>query len=390
MPTFLWLLLGSFGLMCAMTIIIASGTRFYQRRFPDSQPVYFVGGFLLTAVCFVLSAHSAFFHDLLMPVLGLFIGACALLLVQIRTEGIKKELFFFLISLLSTLCLPIKLPLFHQLPAVGVYFLSGVTLYLIIRIFSIMDRVPWLSLLTLLTQGIFILFLIQIKVIPAFLMFPLFLALVAAITVAETVKVYTGLLVLGEYAALVSGYILGILWIFILANGYWLAPVIIFSYDIFELAVSTFFSCVAARSLYRPTVPFLIEQAFATNLRPKKLVRSLFFFLLFSALLAFVSTSPEMIKSIIGMEALLLVFIYYRLRQWGAPQVRLRDIGRDIKDGLVELKKQLTYIPLKKDKVQTESSKQDEALQKEPLKKEPASKRTPPKVVHKKSKGRKK
>ena len=372
MPTFLWFLLGAFGLMCGMTILIAIGTRFLQRRFPDSQPVYFVGGFLLTAVCFVLSAHSAFFHDLLIPVLGLFIGVCAFLLAQIKMKGAKKEAIFFLISLLSTLCLPTKLPLFHQIPAIWVYFLSGITLYLIIRIFSIMDRVPWLSLITFLTQGIFILFLIQIKVIPAFLMFPLFLALIAAMTVAETVKAFTGQLVLGEYASLVSGYILGVLWIFILANGYWLAPVIIFSYDIFELAVSAVFSCVAAKSFCRPNTPFLIEQAFATGLRPRKLVQSLFFFQLFLALLAFVSTSPEMIKSIMGMEALLLVFVYYRLRQWGEPRVRFRDIGRDIKDGLLELKKQLTYIPLKKDKVQKDTPKK--AVVPQPKKKQPSKK----------------
>ena len=80
------------------------------------------------------------------------------------------------------------------------------------------------------------------------------------------------------------------------------------------------------------------------------------------------------------MNALLLVFAYYRLRQWGAPQVRLRDLGRDIKDGLVELKKQLTYIPLKKDRIQPEEAKQTIV----------SPKKEPKKPVHKKSKGRKK
>ena len=354
MPTFLWFLLGAFGLMCALTIAIATGTRFYQRRFPDTQPVYFVGGFLLTAVCFALSVYTGFYHNLLIPVSGLFLATCALLFVQIKMKGVERELFFLLISLLSSLCLPLKLPLFQQMPILLVHLLTGLSLYLIIRIFSIMDRVPWLSILTLLTQGIFILFLIQTKVIPDFLMFPLFFALVAVITVAETVKVFSGRLILGGYASLVTGYIVGILWIFILANGYWLAPIIAFSYDIFELAVSAVLSCWAAKSFCRPTIPFLIEQAYATDLHTKKLVRTLFFFLLFLALLAFVSTTPNMVKSILFLETVLLAFAYYRLKQWGAPRVGLKDIGKDIKDGLLELKKQLMYIPLKKDKITKE------------------------------------
>ena len=49
---------------------------------------------------------------------------------------------------------------------------------------------------------------------------------------------------------------------------------------------------------------------------------------------------------------------WMRLRNWGQAQPRLRDLWGDLKQGLREVKKEMTTVPLKKEAVKkTMSSK---------------------------------
>ena len=212
----------------------------------------------------------------------------------------------------------------------------------------IMDRVPWFSNLTLIAQGLLILFLFQRGMFPKPLGYPLFFAFAATIAVAQTVKVYFGQPVLGEFASLIAGFALGSVWTFVIAKGFWALPPVLYSYSALEVLISSVLSCIAARGLSLPIKPFFIEQAFATDLNPKRLVRALFFVLIFLSLFALVNLSPGMGQNVLILLALLLFATCFQFKRWAVPRVRFRDLGSDLKQGFSELKKEMMTVPLKK------------------------------------------
>ena len=345
---YVWLFLGALAVVCAVTLGVSGLVRYMTKFLPLSSPVFPVGGMVLT-LAYLFSATPLFLEqDLLVPVVG-FLLLCTLLLLQLKTNGILKEIGLLAVCVIPCFILPTDWALFKTLGAEWSYPVLAVSLYVMMRLFIIMDRVPWFSNLTLLAQGILILFLIQRNILPSIVSYPLFFAFVATIAVAQTVKVYFGEPVLGEFAATITGFVLGYLWTFVAAQGYWGIPAILYSYSALEILISFVVSCVIARRFSAPIAPFFVEQAFETGINSRRLVRAVLLLLIFLSLLGLASLSPNIWSNIVILLSIGLFATCFQFRRWAVPKVRFRDLGSDLKQGLTELKKEMMTLPLKKD-----------------------------------------
>ncbi|MDY6407260.1 MAG: hypothetical protein SPL08_00960, partial [Pseudomonadota bacterium] len=273
---------------------------------------------------------------------------CGLLWIQSRLNGFWREVFFLTVCLLSVLMLPIQLPLFSMLGSLGGYTVLALSLYAMMRLFMMMDRVPWYSNLTWMAQGVLIIFLVQRGFVPVEVGYFLLCAFVGTIAVSQTVKVYFGQPILGDFAAPLAGFCLGYFWIFMMAKGYYGTPPVLYSYSATEVILSTICSWVVARRFCVPLTPFFIEQAFDTGINPKKLIHTLFLILILLSFFGLANLNASQWGSIVFVTALILFITCYQFKRWAVPRVRFRDLGSDLKQGFSELKKEMMYIPLKK------------------------------------------
>jgi len=343
---YVWLFLGALGVICGVTLSMIALVRTELKSQPMSSPVFPVGGLVLTAAYFLISLPLWLEYNLA-PALVMLGAFCSLFFLQLRLSGIWKEIGFLIVSLVSVLMLPMSWPLFQQLGVIWVYLILAAALYLMMRLFVIMDRVPWFSLLTLLAQGLLIILFLKQGILPPEISYFLFFAFVSTIAVAQTVKVYFGEPVLGDFASVIAGFLLGYLWTIVIAQGYWSVPPILYSYSAVEILISCGCCCVVTRRLCPPNKPFFIEEAFATGINPKKLVRFVFFMLVLFSGVACVNLSSQTWVSVVIVLVLALFATCAQLKRWAVPRVRFRDLGSDLKQGFSELKKEMMNIPLK-------------------------------------------
>jgi len=344
---YLWLFLGALAVVCAVALSISGLVRYAAKSVPMSSPVLPIAGIVLAAAYFFAATPLWMNKDWLFPFAGLAV-LCALLALQLRATGVLKEVGLVLVSLGSCYLLPTDGALFKSLGADWAYPVLAVSLYVMMHLFIMMDRVPWFSNLTLMAQGILILFLIQRNILPAEVSYPLFFAFVATIAVAQTVKVYFGVPVLGDFAATIAGFVLGYLWTFVISQGFWGIPPVLYSYAALEVCISFICSCVAAKRLAYPIAPFFVEQAMDTGLNPNRLIRAVFFVLVFLSLLALANLTPDIWQSVLVLLGIGLFATCFQFKRWSVPRVRFRDLGSDLKQGFSELKNEMMTVPLKK------------------------------------------
>ena len=345
---YLWLFLGALAVVCAVTLSVSVLVRYMTKSMPLSSPVFPAGGLVLSAAYFIIFIPPWFRYNLLWLAAGL-LALCVLLLIQFRAGGLLREIGFLFVCGASTLLLPTNMPLFKTLGEIWTYPVLAISLYIMMRLFMMMDRVPWFSNLTLMAQGILVLFLFQKDILPGNLAHPLFYAFVATVAISQTVKVYFGQPILGDCASSVAGFILGYLWTFIIAMGYWALPSVLFSYSATEVVLSCVLSWIAARRICAPTTPYFIEQAFDTELNTKRLIRSLFFVLVLLSFFSLANLGPGVWPEVFILLAIFLCAVCVQFKRWAIPKVRFRDLGSDLKQGFSELKKEMMTIPLKKD-----------------------------------------
>ena len=353
MMTFLWMAIWGIVIMVCSTIAISLMSRAFMNRFPGTTPIYFISGVILTLAALIISLTVSFQLSFsFLSLLLLFIGSWLLLWGELKLQGIRKEVLSFAVCLATPCLLPQNTIIFQQLPFFLAVPLLGASLYLMMRVFSLMDKVSNLSLLTLLTQGILLSLLFRGGEASDVILHAMFYAFVVIISVSQTTKAFTGIARLGDYAASVSGFAIGFLLIYIMANGFYFTPLILFSYDIMELLIAGGITLVATHRVYPFACPFLIEKAQQNSPNTKKINRFLFLILLMSAMVSYLlfQENPANGKAFALQGIILLCTVYY-LKNWGIPLPAFRDLTSDLKKGFSELKEQVNHIPLKQDKL---------------------------------------
>ena len=353
---YLWLFLGALATICAVTFSVSVLVRYMAKSMPLSSPVFPVGGLILAAAYFFISVPVWMNVNLLYPTVGLLV-LCTLLFTQFRLSGLIREIGFLITCGVSVLLIPQNLPLFKILGLEWTYLILALSLYTMMRLFMMMDRVPWFSGLTLMAQGILIMFLFQRDILPQNTGLPLFYAFVATIAISQTVKVYFGQPILGECAASIAGFVLGYLWTFVIAKGYWGLPPVLFSYSALEIGVSVFLSSIAARRITSPTMPYFVEQAFDTGLKTSRLIRVVFFVLVLLSSFSLANLSPDIHPEVFILLVIFLCTLCIQFKRWAVPRVRFRDLGSDLKQGMTDLTNEMMSLPLKKDAQKRKRSK---------------------------------
>ena len=350
MTEYLWMALYGFGLMFLPTFLVSFLTRRFLIKFPDSKPVSFISGFVLTAVYLMIVLFAPVSGLLYLDIVRIFLTLCLILLIILRLDGIKKEFCLFVVSMISVFMIPSDMPLFQQLIPCFVYPLLGLSLYLIIRVFMIMDRVQSLSLITIFMHGLLYFFVARSGFFQLDISSTIFYIMLVSLTVIQASKALENSDELGQYAASVTGFVWGFLGIYVMAKGSVFAPFILLSYDFFEILLAVVMTLITTHRFYPIAVPFLVEQAVATGKETQKINRYLF---LMSVGLVFAAYVVIKEKTLISPASILVLFIlmamYMRLKNWGKPKVSFKDLKSDLKQGLSDLKAQLTHIPLKTD-----------------------------------------
>lgn len=363
--TFLSLVI-MFAVALGVMVGVVFGFALLNRCCSSSDPTQDIRPFLLsivlTAVSFIIGLVYAARVEILLPYLSVFLGAMALLLMTLKGQGASREGGYFLVCLCGVCLLPSDLPLIAVMPWV-MYPALGLSLYMMMRLFMIMDRVPNLSLITLMAQGVLLYFLTRLTILPVWFastMFYLFFAIVAA---AQTMKLISGKTILGLFAAPVVGWELGMIWVWVMAQGYPALPAVVFGYDLLEVIIATALTLKITGRVCPLAVPFLIEQAQMVATKEQKLSRYMLVMLILLSLIGLAMTGDNTKnyyswRWLMICQGVVLLGFWMRLRNWGQAQPRLRDLWGDLKQGLREVKKEMTTVPLKKEAVKkTMSSK---------------------------------
>lgn len=332
----------------AMTFI----TRFYLKRRPAFCPVEQVSAFVLALVCFFSAMYYADLQNVVISAGVLFLLMIAFIYIDIRLSGWANHLSSFLVCLAAVLLLPASLPLFSLVPAVILYPGLGLCMLLIIRLFTFLDKAPWMSLLSIFSQGFLLVLAALFGVLPPEISFSVFAIIVAAVAAVCVMRHWIGQPVLGSCSALVIGFVLGFAWTYFVAFGLGAVPAIVFSAGILQVvwaSVATFVSCryfVPIRS------PLLFEQALNTGVKEKKLLYYMMIVLIILSLLAFIVMTGHFQTGISALviTAFILLDMVVRLRKWGAPSPSFRDVASDLKTGIGVLIQEMKHVPLKSDK----------------------------------------
>lgn len=349
-----------------------------KRQSSDATNLDLSIGFVLL-ISILLSA--CFFSSTLPPSLifcyyaVLAMGLVCLVFVDTRFNFIKYLFGLIGICFLSTYFLPSTL--FPDSVFLGLLNHLGLAVLwtLFMWIFAKMDRVPFFSM-TFSTSIALCVFLLSgfFTALPAAFGYLALSILIAQMGINMYLK-RNFVPRLGTPGSALVGYLWGFFAVYLLALGHTASVVILYAYPTMEIILAGGVSY----GLYRHfslQAPYLVERALAKNILPTKVLQSVMMWGILLATLAALSvvsaegTGPSVYYIALGI---ILINIYIRLSGWGIPRPRLRDVGKDLKEGFKEVKKELSTLPLKKDN-------QPVAKQATPkTKKTTVSKKAPPK-----------
>ncbi len=147
---------------------------------------------------------------------------------------------------------------------------------------------------------------------------------------------------LGEVAATFVGFIWGAMAVYVMASGHTTAIVVLYAYPIMEVCLSTMAS-IALYQRFVPVYPFLIEQVIATKPRPEAALKFIMRWEFLIACLAILAVLNDAFSAVsfYVVVIFLCINIYMRLKSWGEPAVRLRDVFKDVKDGMAQIKSEI-------------------------------------------------
>lgn len=281
-----------------------------------------------------LGGANAFFLYAVMAM-----GLVIMVLADMKLPAMSYILGVCGICLISSYFLPSNLSIASGfggiIPHIGLALAWGVLVWLFVQ----MDRVPFLSMTLSLVFAIFYfllsVFLNQFE--PAFGY--LSITLVVVLLGINTYLKRGHYPKLGKAAATFVGFVWGAMATYVLASGHMTAIVVLYSYPIMETALSIIAS-VAVYQRFSPVYPFLIEQVIVSKPEPEKALKFIMRWEFLIACLAILAVLNEVLPKTAFYIALILfsINIYMRLKSWGEPSVRLRDVWSDAKESVAQLK----------------------------------------------------
>ena len=282
------------------------------------------------------SANPFFFYAVIA------MGLVVMVWSDMKLASLPYALGMMAICFVSSYFLPMSLSIasgFNGLMThIGLAFAWTILVWLFVQ----MDRVPFLSMTMSLVFAVFYFLLSN------FLKYfdPVFgylsLTLVVVLLGVNSYLKKGHYPILGKIASTFIGFIWGGMAVYVMASGRLTAVVILYSYAIMEVVLSIVAS-IAIYQRFRPVYPFLIEQVLTNKQHPEKALKFIMRWELLIVCLAILATINETfpMESFYVVIVLLSVNIYMRLKAWGEPVVRLRDLFRDTKQSIRQVKEEI-------------------------------------------------
>lgn len=349
MMMFIMMFIGAIACIMATSVLMGGFVHTLKTDHDNRNAVSFgAGSAWLTAS---LAIALIFGNNItVLPFLGyFFLILWSVLFLQMRTDHLTRELFLFSICIAATFVIPMDKPLLPGIWGVYTYLILGTGLYLMTRLFAVLDRVPLFSLIMLMTQGMLVILMgDRLGLTPAIIRI-MFYFFVITMAIAQTTKVFTGKTVLGPFAATLVGLSVGGFWTYQATRGLPAVPVILFGYNLVEVLIAFLTGLLSTGTF--TSRPFLIERALNSGIAPNKLYRFVFLMFLPLSLLALLAAQEGLSQTVVIFGIILLIAYVFRLEHWGQVQPSFGQLAKDVGQGLKELKTELTHIPLKADKV---------------------------------------
>ncbi len=347
--SFLFLVMACIVVFIGTVAAIGFGTRFRMRH-RQFCPIESTAAGVLTFIAFLLVLLLNPSNGLCLPVslLGL---SMLVLFAETLPQKLTQYGLQYLACLLGAAMLSPALPVFQAASSVVMVPVLAAIWFIMMRLIASMDKIQYLSLILVMTQGIFFSLLGLFDILPEILIHTVMFMAVAAIAAVGTVRFWTQKAQLGSFAAIFVGFAVGGCLTYIAACGFMAAPVIVLSYYGLEWLIAVVGGMVAARSFAGQARPTFFEQAWNKDIaRPRLLKFVLFCLILINliCLVIFIPGSAQTLNALV-VSALILVGIFVQLKNWGTPRPTYKDLFHDLKNGMVALKQEAMTVPLKKD-----------------------------------------
>ena len=360
---FIWLFFAGVVVLILTTLVMSCLIKSFKRRFPDCDSVPFMSGItvLLSSLC--IGLYFAWMTQLFFPILCLFLALCILQLTLLKFERTTRELLLFGVCYGTIFLIPTDGMFFKLLPVILGQLVLGGLCYLMVKLFSFMDRVNGYSLARLFGLGILFILFFHLQILPTVMQLPFFLFFMSLLAVIQTTKVFTGgYAVLGPFASVLVGFLVNVFICYIVSTGSFAFPIALYGLDITEIALATGMTVIASHRFYPLTTSLPVESAYDKGFETKKLNRFVFFILLSQSLLAFLFFRQTDITLLLPALFVLIFCTEYRFKNWDRPVPTYGSMFKDIKQGIIELKEQANYVPLKKNtKNKNKKKKQEKA-----------------------------
>ncbi|MBO7257937.1 MAG: hypothetical protein J6V11_03250, partial [Alphaproteobacteria bacterium] len=269
-------------------------------------------------------------------------GLVVMVLKDMTLTAFSRALGLLGICFVSSYFLPSTVSIADGLGSVLTHVGLAIAWAILTWLFVQMDRVPFLSMTLSLVFAVFYFLLSTLLDIfePAFGY--LSITLVVVLLGINSYLKKDRHPKVGQVAAAFIGFIWGAMAVYVLGLGHITAVIVLYSYPIMEVCLSTMAS-IAFYQRFVPVYPFLIEQVIATKPRPEAALKFIMrwdFFIACLAILAVLNDAFSAISFYV-VAIFLCINIYMRLKSWGEPTVRLRDVFKDAKDSVVYIKDEI-------------------------------------------------
>lgn len=332
-------LIGLFGAKWAFSVADKMGSS-------DGEGFSFPLGIVLLLASFVcislvfgnnLSTGNSFFFYAVIAM-----GLVVMVLKDMTVTALSRALGLIGICWVSSYFLPSTVSIADGIWGVLTHIGLALAWAVLVWLFVQMDRVPFLSMALSLVFAVFYFLLSGLLRVFEPVFGYLSVTLVVVLLGINSYLKKGHYPKLGEVAASFVGFIWGAMAVYVMASGHTTALVVLYAYPIMEVCLSTMVSIVLYQR-FVPVYPFLIEQVIATKPRPETALKFIMRWEFLIACLAILAVLNDAFSAVsfYVVVVFLCINIYMRLKSWGEPAVRLRDVFKDAKDGMTQIKDEI-------------------------------------------------
>lgn len=267
-------------------------------------------------------------------------------------------------------------------PLIGVFycFIASVFWVMFIGMMTVLDRIPlfsFLSFVALYLGGAFI-SADFLQTLPAAFHNPFIFSLVLFVCITYFLK-KEDVFSFGKPLVFLFSYLIGFAGVCLAAMGKTIYLPVFIGYELMEITLALLINFYLYRRFVPIQVPFLAEKALMKNVLVSKVLQKIFMFCFVLASLAALCVygSGNYVLLAYIFLVIILYNAYLNLSSWGEEKVRFRDIFKDVKAGVLALKKQMMTVPLKSDGRQEKQPLKKKSSQKGTIKKDSTVKRKP-------------